>query len=922
MAATRPHRTTTGPVAGDRPALAATWSLEIQTGDDGVTRVLDLEHGPIRVGRGIQCEVRLNQVGLGDVQCIIRRRGDEWQVQPVGPPGRIWVDNQPSDNQRALPPGVTLRVGRATLTLHEANPDLRERGSFNAPISIDAQTEVPAGSANLDVAPADIPPAPAEPVPPSVEDTGPPPPSPGEASDDRLKRWQTRLDQRDQWLQDRQNEKRWEARWKAAGESLRSRSTTPTPTPPPAPAPARPEPTPRPPTPAPAAARIVPGRTPPARSFEPRPVFGHTRRPTEPTARVESPPLAPISPEPIAPAAPASTIPDARPPEPEIAVRVTVNLDPPAVVASPADLIAPSPEPVPPAAEAIPPAPVEATPVAAVALGGLVLLPETQPGLPQVVARPDPIAPISPTPVEPAAQVSIAPSLADPAPIAVPDEPTDPERPSPARSSRTRSIRTGTRLRSPLAPLTGAAAADPTPDPAEPLASPAARLVPARGPVTRLEPEPTPFGPARSARLPGSESAPVIEPAEPKVWPSARAIFAAQGTRATGGLAAEPTATPGPAGKPTRVRPTPEPTEVVRPDEWTIPLLLGWVPTAMLVLAFSLFAVGLAVVWIEDGSSGNIALRLATRPDGAYAPVVDAQSIPRAAWWQTTASHLAAWSLVMERVGNGEDRSADARLLEADARAVSPLGARARFVSEPVPGQEADVAASIRLGPTRDIITLTAMAHRLRRENKRLDAIRAYRAAFLTAATTARSNLGRPVFRVDPTINRYAMPHSGLLDEVARDMAGAGDWTAAEWAEATPDFAPALLAVATALRTREPAESERRLEAICRVNDRALDPRFEAAEDQAAIAEALAERGRWTDAVTQYRRAVDGEPRDLDRRVWWFNLAEVARKAGDTLVQQQAIESAKGTDLSDEVTQRAANVAKDAPDPGRGLPKR
>ena len=89
-------------------------------------------------------------------------------------------------------------------------------------------------------------------------------------------------------------------------------------------------------------------------------------------------------------------------------------------------------------------------------------------------------------------------------------------------------------------------------------------------------------------------------------------------------------------------------------------------------------------------------------------------------------------------------------------------------------GAEADEMASIRLGPTRDIVTLTAMGHRLRRDGKKADAIRAYRAALLIAASTARSTLGKPVFRADSTSNRYHLPHSTLLDAIARDMDDAG----------------------------------------------------------------------------------------------------------------------------------------------------
>ena len=283
---------------------------------------------------------------------------------------------------------------------------------------------------------------------------------------------------------------------------------------------------------------------------------------------------------------------------------------------------------------------------------------------------------------------------------------------------------------------------------------------------------------------------------------------------------------------------------------------------------------------------------------------------PKATWWRTSASHLAAWAVALERGG----KPAEARAAEAGARTVSPLGARARFLQEPTAGAEADEMASIRLGPTRDIVPLTAMGHRLRRAGKQADAIRAYRSAFLIAATTARSTLGQPVFRVDSPTNRYHLPHSTLLDGIARDMDDAGDWTAAEWTEATPEFAPAQLAVATALRRNHPDEADHRLDAICAAADRPLESQFDAAEDRAAIAEAMAERGRWTEAVTQYHRAIDGETRDLDRRVWWFNLAELAGKTGDNDARNQAIENAKGADLSDVVTRRAANAHRLAPE--------
>ena len=828
---------------------AGTSYLQIQTVDDATTRVFELGATPVRVGRGIQCEVRLNQVGLGDVQCIIRRRGDEWHFQPVGPPGRTWVDGKPADGQRVLAPGSMIQVGRSTLTIRHVAPQSGGRGSFAAPISVDPVAVEPLVEVARSVQPEP------EPRPEPVATAPEEPTSPG-AVDDRAKRWQSRLDQRDQWLRDRQSEKRWEARWKAAGETILAKSgqgpgsASPAPTPPPAPE-SRPEPR----AAGPTIDRTMPPRPTPVRSFEPRPVFGHTRRVVDPAAKAPEPALIP-TPEPV-------STPESVPPQPPVAPVVEpVETAPPTVKLPRLTLSGPA---APPTVEVVIPSSRDFDDVEA-ALASLPTLDEPVALIlslpvesPAILAPPEPLAATPPEPSVVAEPVALA--KLDPVPVG---------------------------------PVTRAveAAAILEPIRSEPKTAP--KLAEVASPPPKPRPQPV----AEVRAVP-----PPVAP-ESKDWPSAQAIFAAQGTRPT---AAAPSST-------AKQHPSPEPTEAVRPDSWTVPFWLGWVPSALAVAVLGLFAVGLAVVWVGDGMSGTLAIRLATRPEATNSPIIDPENLPKSAWWRTTASHLAAWALTMERVGIGEDRSADARQFEADARSVSPLGARARFVSEPVPGQEADASASIRLGPTRDVVTLTAMGHRLRRANKRPEAVRAYQAALLTAATTARGTLTPPLFRKEEQVSRYALPHSSLLDPVARDMVDAGDWTPEEWRDATPEFAPAQLAMAAAIRPKDPAEADRRLEAICRGGEGPLDSRFERSEHRAAIAEAQAELGRWADSLSQYQRAIEDETRDLDRRVWWYNLAEVARRHGDEPLRNQAIESAKGLDLSDEVTQRAANAHKLTPD--------
>lgn len=350
--------------------MPETTFLQIEGRDQSSTRMLEMPSGPVRIGRGSHCEVRLqDDPGLGDVQCLLRRRGTHWHFQPVGPPGHVWIDGRPADQQRPLPVGSSLRVGDHWLTLRSTSDAGDARGSFASPITVEPRVE----------------PAPAaERARPSASPTPPPGPAPAPAAptaddEDRLRRWQTRLEQRERWLKSRQDERTWEARWKAAGETIRGRSATPppparsTPAPPP-PAPNRPAPAPAPIGPAPGLERR-PMPRPAERLVDPRPATPLTR-PAEPT-RPAAPARVPVRPA-TAPAPP-RPMPVAPAPAP---VR---DLAP-----APAPIPAPVPipaAPMPPAVEPVPtllpePAPVAAViePVGPVAkTTALVIVPEPEP---------------------------------------------------------------------------------------------------------------------------------------------------------------------------------------------------------------------------------------------------------------------------------------------------------------------------------------------------------------------------------------------------------------------------------------------------------------------------------------------------------------------------------------------------------------
>lgn len=207
--------------------------LHIQTRDSAPTRVLEIPGASVRIGRGEQCEVRLGEPTLAEVQCMLRKRGETWHIQPVGPPGRVSIDGRAVEQPRPLPLGVVVRVGDHWLTLRPAEPASFEGWGSYAP-------HEHSGFAG-DRGPATTFAARGEST--AVAD----------AERDRLRRWQERQEQRDRWLKARKEERRWEARWRAAGENLRSRTApqaAPSPAPPsafetlpePAPTPAAPTP--------------------------------------------------------------------------------------------------------------------------------------------------------------------------------------------------------------------------------------------------------------------------------------------------------------------------------------------------------------------------------------------------------------------------------------------------------------------------------------------------------------------------------------------------------------------------------------------------------------------------------------------------------------------------------------------------------
>ena len=118
------------------------------------------------------------------------------------------------------------------------------------------------------------------------------------------------------------------------------------------------------------------------------------------------------------------------------------------------------------------------------------------------------------------------------------------------------------------------------------------------------------------------------------------------------------------------------------------------------------------------------------------------------------------------------------------------------------------------------------------------------------------------------------------------------------------------------------ADADRLADLAIRQSEEPTPAGYDPAEDRAAGAEALAYRGRWPDAATQYRLAIDLAEDDATRRMWWLNLAEVALRANDDAGRERAIEAAKSPTTVDEITRRALQYQQSQTGLGSARPSR
>jgi hypothetical protein len=404
-------------------------------------------------------------------------------------------------------------------------------------------------------------------------------------------------------------------------------------------------------------------------------------------------------------------------------------------------------------------------------------------------------------------------------------------------------------------------------------------------------------------------------------WETKRGGESGRGLPTVGEILAAQAARSRPAGgtAPGRSR-RPAPTVAHAPGAWSVPLWLGWAPTAVASVGLGLAGLAAGLVWSLDARhAGMVAARLADRDLDAK-PLPEGVAPPGEGWWRSTATHLVEWAAYLDR---GEDPrgAGEARELLRRASVASPLHPTARFaLAHPLPGDpdEPTVAMARTLGQSRDVFALAWAGHQLRAAGKTAAAVSAYREALSMAERTDPARCGNLTFHDDLRVSRYGLPAEELIAGVIRDMAAAPSWTYAEWGQAVPMRSTSALVAARVLAESGSRDAAAALDAVVLAREGPEegpvdgDPVGLEAVRVAARAEALALKRRWREADEEYRRAIELMPVDTVRRSWWFNVASIASEMSADGPRQAALDAAKTADPKDEITQRVVDAQKQA----------
>lgn len=800
--------------------------LHIQARGSSASRVLELTTASVRVGGGSHCEVRLPGLASTELLCVVRRRGEDWQVQPIGPPGQVAIDGIPIERPRPWPVGVPLRVGDHLLCLHRPADEPNRPGSFQDPIAIvpeSIETEPAAASAEIEEKPDE-----------PTERTESTDSASTHSEKERLARWQASLERRERWLKARREERKWEHRWRVAGERLRARSTRTS-------VDGLREAT--------GAAEGDPLRTRPSAGATENPAAAGPAPKPEPMPQTQ----AQARTEPASPqiSEPATLRPEASRSEPDREVEPFEPKNVPKLGAvTPLDVESLDTEPEQQEHEPtrlIDSDSIESTLAELTSLldpdelaGRLAWessgteAPVVEPMTADPVSKPEPEARSAPNDLPEPPETDPAPPLPPPPPLSLPAPEPKPE-PEPIRGTEAKT---------------------------EPEAEAEA--------ATETEPELDSDDSGRSSPLVGDRL--VEEPA----WPSAKAILEAHRTSASATTSQK--ARPG-----ARTKRRPMPTEVRAPEHWSLPAFWTVPPAIALVILFGGLGLALAWTWSQDG---RVAATLADRllsgqsvPAGGLA----SEPLPSPTWWGTTANHLYWQAAAIGRLDGDPSRMEEARYLLGLAANASPLHPGVRSIEESglleLGGRDPEGRPAPRF-LSRDIHSLSLSARRAQEEGRLEDAQDAYQQA-ITLVASADPALAAPPRIAEGRGNRRALlPNEDLALPILRGLAETSGGDDGAWSSALPDAPLVLLSAYRVLREQGSAQAEPVLERLLNL-PQPVGQALRETIDLAARAEAEAFREDWPEAEQTYLRVIDQTSEVSLRRLWWQNLAAVYARLDD-----------------------------------------
>lgn len=857
--------------------------LHIQSRARSAARVVALTGGTVRIGRAADCEARLDDPSLAEVEGLLRLQGEHWHIQPLSPRGRITIDGRTVTHLRALAPNVPMRVGDATLVLRDREAMPAGFGTIEVPAAPVASTYARYSSVVEDDRLGDRPraeprrEAPNRPTPTATV----PPATPSSAS---RRDAATRL---------------WEARFRAAGRSLRARGATAAepPAEPVAPEPAV----------IPFAPRIEPSPATgqeteterPTRDSDPsygRGTFSYPGTPSD-APRLHGPELQAAAVEESAaygPGEPRTIGAGNRLSVPENGDEDTSGQGPGTPHFHPAGS-----EVIGEVASAIPATtfPIERSGN----FGG-----NGDPGpLESSIGNPESAFRTAPTEVPPPGCTE--PEVLWAIPAASPEAILSAATELPLFAVESATIE----ARIDVPPM-----ADP-PEAAEPAAVAPVPVRPRRATSTNV-PASRPSRsdlPRRGRPRPAAPPVPARELEPDEEWPSVRTI-----------LAARPADAPRPAPRPRKEKRRPIPTASAAPALWGLPIWLTW--TVSLAATLTIGAVGLmlALAWsADDRDAGILADRLLKADANLKEPIAEAEINADATWWKTTGPHLALRAVALGMTRGGATRQESTRFLLDAARSVSPLEPASRLARADLASDDPkDPLAT--LGLSRDAMSLALTARTLARRGKTAPALETYRSALAIAARADVTRGRVPEFLDDATARRFALPSESFVVAIVREMASQKDWTPKLWADAIPDHGLVLLASYRVLKEKGEPEAE---DALRRLVESGDTPSVgNAALHAAARAEGLALAGKAQEAEAIYAAAIAGMADPAIRRTWHLNRGVIlARLGGDERDRAtEAMDAARAGRGDDEIGKQVAQAmnregmrTKGTPSPGQKL---